>query len=311
MTRASCSNCGTTLPVDARFCVECGARAAFEERSLTQRLQEELGSDYEVMGELGHGGFGVVYLMGDRRERRYLAVKVMHQRLMVSPLLVERFRREIRYASKLNHVNILPVTFSVDRGNLVYYAMPRVRGKPLKKHLEQRAPFSPSETTRILREIAAGLSSAHEHGVMHRDIKPSNIMLEHSGKVLILDFGVAKALSKDGGTLSISGELLGSPEYMSPEQAAGKKDVDHRTDVYSWGIVGYEMLTGRPPFSGKSVQQVLHRHMTEVPESLSQLRPDAPPPLVSILERALEKDRDRRWQTMADAMAQLDAVPQT
>jgi len=304
----TCNHCGMGLPEPARFCSRCGFPLEPDERSAAQRLSEHLGADFHVMGELGRGGFAVVYLVEDRKAKRHLAVKVMRRELMIAPLLVERFRREIRLASKLDHPNIIPVTFSAERGDFVYYAMPRVKGDSLKEHLQKEKQLSIQHTLQILRDLAAALTHAHEREVVHRDIKPSNVMLEKSGAAKILDFGLARALSPDGGTLSISGEIIGSPQYLSPEQAAGEKHLDHRCDIYNWGILGYEMLTGEPPFSGRTLHEVLHKHVTQTPEPITKSRSDAPAPVVSVLERALEKDREDRWQAMGDAIAELDAM---
>jgi serine/threonine-protein kinase len=272
---------------------------------MSVRLQEDLGPDYEVLGELGQGGFAVVYLVGDRARGRNLAVKVMRQELILSKSVVQRFRREISYASKLQHPNIVPVTFSVERVDLVYYAMPRVSGAPLNKHLAQTGALQIEETRQILRQLAAALAYAHEHDVVHRDVKPSNAILSRDGIVQILDCGVAKGLTRKGGSITASGELIGSPEYMSPEQAAGSADIDHRTDIYSWGIVGFEMLAGKPPFGGSTVTDVLHKQMKETPPDLQKLRPDTPEHLVAIVSRCLEKDPQRRWQSMSDILSAL------
>jgi len=255
-----------------------------------------------VLGELGHGGFAVVYLVGDRKRGRNLAVKVMRQELILSKSIVHRFRREISYASKLQHPNIVPVAFSVERLDLVYYAMPRIRGNPLNKSLERDGPMPVEDTREILRQLSAALAYAHEHDVVHRDVKPSNVIVSHDGMVQILDFGVAKGLTIEGGNLTASGELIGSPEYMSPEQAAGSPDLDHRTDIYSWGIVGFELLTGKPPFLGTTVTDLLYKQMKGTPPSLKELRPDAPDDLVGIINRCLEKDPAKRWPSMRDAM---------
>ena len=302
MTQRTCTNCGEPLGSGARFCVECGTAVELDRRPVAIRLQEDLGSDYEVLGELGQGGFAIVYLVGDRIKGRYLAVKVMRQELILSKSIVQRFRREISYASKLTHPNIVPVAFSVERIDLVYYAMPRVKGEPLSKHLENTGPFEPNEARQILVQLAAAIAYAHEHEVIHRDVKPSNAIISPDGLVQILDFGVAKGLTRDSGNLTASGELIGSPEYMSPEQAAGSADLDHRTDIYSWGIVGFEMLTGKVPFHGGTVSEVLYKHMTEPPPDLRKLRPDAPENLATVIHKCLEKEPDARWGSMREAM---------
>ena len=305
MTPRTCAKCNTPLAPGARFCIECGAAVEVDGRPVSVRLQEDLGPDYEVLGELGRGGFAVVFLVGDRTHGRHLAVKVMRQELILSKSVVQRFRREISYASKLQHPNIVPVAFSVERIDLVYYAMPRVRGVPLNKHLEMKGALEIEDARQILVQLAAALAYAHEHGVVHRDVKPSNAILSPDGLVQILDFGVARGLTPDDGNLTASGELIGSPEYMSPEQAAGSGDLDHRTDIYSWGIVGFELLAGKPPFLGNTVPEVLYKHMTEPPPKLRDLRPDVPPSLAAVLHRCLEKEPAERWGNMREAMRAL------
>jgi len=250
-----------------------------------------------------------VYLVDDRKTRQHLAVKVLRKELLVSHVLVERFRREIRLASRLDHPNILPVVFSSDSPDFAYYAMPRVKGKTLKELLRTKGKLPVSEAVRLLRDLASALAHAHERGVAHRDIKPSNIMLERGGRPLILDFGLARALAAaEGSTLTVSGEIIGSPQYLAPEQAAGDRNLDHRCDVYNWGLLGYEMLAGAPAFDGESVQEVLYKQVAEEPPKLAERRPDAPPDVVAVVERALQKDRDARWQRMSEPLAILEGL---
>jgi serine/threonine protein kinase len=308
-TSSPCGNCGTPLPPDAKFCYRCGAPQLVDTRSELERLREALGTDYGIMGELGRGGFAVVYLVDDRKTRQHLAVKVLRKELLVSHVLVERFRREIRLASRLDHPNILPVVFSSDTADFAYYAMPRVKGKTLKELLRTKGKLPVIECVRLLRDLASALAHAHERGVAHRDIKPSNIMLERGGRPLILDFGLARALAVvDGSTLTVSGEIIGSPQYLAPEQAAGDRNLDHRCDVYNWGLVGYEMLAGAPAFTGESVQEVLYKQVAEEPPKLTEHRPDAPPDVVAVIERALQKDREARWQRMSEPLAILEGL---
>ncbi len=305
MNLRTCSKCGAKVAPGSRFCELCGKAIDPDRRPLAVRLQEELGSAYIVMGELGSGGFAKVFLVRETTHGTHLAVKVMHQALMLSSAVVSRFQREIQCASELDHPNIVPVTFSAEKIDLVYYAMPRVRGKTVKKHIAELGQLPFDEAIHFLRELAEGLAYAHEHGVVHRDIKPSNLMIDRNGRVQILDFGIAKALSKKGSTLSISGELLGSPEYMSPEQAAGAKTINYKSDIYSWGIVGYEMLAGRPPFLGASVQELLHKQSFIPPPPLRDFRSDVPRRLMNAITKCLEKDPHRRWANIRAAASAL------
>ena len=300
-----CPSCGADFGPDARFCAQCGTKLAPEARwdaPVPERLARALGLDYSVVGELGRGGFAVVYSVRDLRLSRYLAVKVMRPDLVASPQALERFRREARIAAGLDHPNILPVSFAGEAAGLVYYAMPRVRGQTLRERLRQDGPLPVSEALRIFAALGRGLQYAHEQGVVHRDVKPANIMLEHTGKVLVLDFGIAKALSADGGSLSISGVVIGSAEYMSPEQAGGSRDIDRRTDIYGLGVVGYEMLAGQTPFAGGEMQDVIRRQASKAPPDVRGQRADAPPAFAQAITRCLARDRDARWSSAEEAV---------
>jgi serine/threonine protein kinase len=267
----------------------------------SQRLREALGPNYHVLGELGRGGFAMVYSVRDCKRNALIAVKVMRPDLMVS-IGLERFRREAEFGMNLHHPNILSVLFTGHRSGLAYYAMPRVAGEPLDQHLLACGPLSISESSSILRDVALGLAHAHERGVVHRDVKPSNIMLANTGKALILDFGIAKALSPDGGSLSFSGQIIGSPQYMSPEQASDSKSIDHRADLYSWAVVGFEMLAGHPPFEGSSVRAVMHKQLTaEVPD-VRDFRSEVPQQLAWMLFTCMQKAPKDRWASMMEAL---------
>jgi eukaryotic-like serine/threonine-protein kinase len=298
-----CPSCGTARAPDARFCAHCGAQLAAEPRwdaPLPERLARALGADYTIGGELGRGGFAVVYSVRDQRLSRYLAVKVMHPDLVSSSQGLERFRREARIAASLDHPNILPVSFAGEAAGLVYYAMPRVRGQTLRDRLRQDGALPVTDALRIFAEVGHGLHYAHEHGVVHRDVKPANIMLEDTGKVLVLDFGIARALSVDGGSLSVTGAVVGSIEYMSPEQANGARDLDRRTDIYSLGIVGYEMLAAETPYHGDLGRVAAP---VAVAPDVRTKRADTPPALARTIARCLEWRREARWATAAEAVA--------
>jgi serine/threonine-protein kinase len=302
-----CSHCGAAVATDSRFCSQCGTKVASQtnwDAPVPERLAQALGPDHSVVGELGRGGFAVVYSVRDLRLNRYLAVKVMRPDLVASPQSLERFRREARIAAGLDHPNILPVSFAGEGAGLVYYAMPRVRGQTLRERLRQDGALPVEEARRIFAEVGRGLHYAHQQGVVHRDVKPANVMLEHGGKVLVLDFGIAKALSADGSTLTVSGAIVGSVEYMSPEQAEGSRDIDRRSDIYSLGVVGYEMLAGRTPLGGDDLPRMLAKRSAGAPPpDVRGKRPDTPPELAQALTRCMAPSREARWPTAAEAVS--------
>lgn len=309
MPSLTCHRCGAIINVGAKFCEHCGTNVRDRpsgDAPVPERLQAALGPDYRVMGELGRGGFAVVYSVKDLRLNRYLAVKVIRPALVASERMIARFRQEAQMVAQLSHPNILTVSFAGEADSVVYYAMPRVQGRTLRDMLRERSRFSVAECLRLFGEMTAALQHAHAQGIVHRDVKPANIMLEHSGgRALLLDFGIAKALSATGGNLSISGQIIGSLEYMSPEQAGGSKAIDARSDLYSLGIVMFEALTGRLPFAGVTVDDFVREHKASAPPSVKEHRPDTPDSLADAITRCLQKDPAHRWQSAADAAARL------
>lgn len=285
---------------DAQFCPSCGESVL--EEPIHVRLSKALGTDFQVMGELGRGGFAVVYSVKDQRRNRYLAVKVMRPELLSSATTVERFRREARYVAGLDHPNILTVTFAAEHSDLVYYAMPRVTGQPLNKIIKGEKQLPIKDTQSILKDVGAGLYHAHTRGVVHRDIKPTNVMREDSGRSVILDFGIAKALSGSGAPISLTGEAIGTPHYMSPEQCSGDKNIDARTDIYSWAALGFEMLAGRPPFDGSTARDIMNMHLGAKVPDVRKVRPDTPDRLANALTLGLQKEPSARFASMGDAL---------
>ena len=301
MSRAVCAYCGTPVQPGGAFCIRCGERIERQtagtdwRATVPERLAQALGSQFSIIGELGRGGFAVVYSVRDSRRAQYLAVKVMRPDLMPSASMMERFRREAQFVSQLDHPNILPVLFTGKEAGLVYYAMPRVRGPSLRARLDSDSRLPVEEARRIFQQIAAGLAHAHSREVIHRDIKPANIMLESGKVVRIVDFGIAKALSASASAITATGEIIGSAEYMSPEQAAGSRGLDPRCDIYSLGIVAYEMLIGEPPFRGASFHDVMVKHFSDPPPDPRALRPEVPSALAEAILRCLAKEPDDRW----------------
>ena len=278
---------------------------------LRATLERTLGDTYAFERELGGGGMSRVFLAEDRALERRVVVKVLKHD-MAEGVSFDRFRREIQLAAKLQHPHIVPLLSSGEIAATPYFTMPFIEGESLRARLSREGELPVNEAVRILRHVAAALSYAHKHGVVHRDIKPDNVMLSDEF-ALVTDFGVAKALSASAepspsGGLTSLGLALGTPAYMAPEQAVADPSVDHRADIYSWGIMAYEMLTGWPPFSGKSAQATLAAQAIEKPEPIQKKRPALPPVLADLVMRALEKRPSDRPQTASELLQGLDLV---
>ena len=275
------------------------------DKSLTARLTLALGSAYTLDGEIGRGGMGVVFNARDERLKRQVAVKVLPPELAFREEIRLRFLREAETAARLSHPHIVPI-HSVGEApdGLVYFVMAYVDGESLAAKLKRRGRLPSDEARRIMQETADALGAAHALGIIHRDVKPDNILLEGSrGRVVVTDFGIAKALSSTtgGATLTGTGVAIGTPHYMSPEQAAGDREIDGRSDIYSLGVVAYQMLAGELPFHAPTVPGILMKHITERAPLITDKRPDLPEDLAACVMRSLEKDPDDRWPT-ADAL---------
>ena len=271
---------------------------------LAQRLQEALAGTYTMEGEIGRGGMGVVYRARDERLHRRVAIKVLPPELAFQEEIRARFTREAQTAARLSHPHVVPI-FDVGAagGDLVYFVMGYVDGESLGGRIKRRGQLPAEEVRRIMKETADALSAAHALSIIHRDIKPDNILLDGTrGRVMVTDFGIAKALQGgSGATLTSAGVAIGTPSFMSPEQAAGEKDIDGRSDLYSLGIVAYQMCIGQPPFTAPTVAGILMKQITEPAPMVSDSRDDIPEDLTLAIARCLEKDPENRWPT-ADAL---------
>ncbi|MEZ4585564.1 MAG: protein kinase [Gemmatimonadales bacterium] len=315
----ACPSCNTPLPEEAAFCFMCGAatphsgidRTTGEIRTLSTdrmpsrdlaRLDTVLGAHYELGKLIGRGGFAEVFLLHDRRLKRELAVKVLRSELSVSDQLIARFRREAETVAALRNPHIVPIYDIGEAEGMIYLIMPFIRGESLKALLVREGPRPPREAVRILVEAADALEAAHEAGVVHRDVKPENIMLEgRARRVQLMDFGISKALdSSEGSGLTSTGILVGTPHFMSPEQAAGEPNLDHRSDQYALAVVGYQMITGELPFDGESTRAILFQQMVGIPKSLRDLVPDVPASLAFAIEKALSKEPRDRYSSMEE-----------
>ena len=278
---------------------------------LLEQLKSSLESRYSIERELGRGGMAIVYLARDTKHNRKVAIKVLRPELSAS-IGAERFLREIEIAAGLQHPHILPLYDSGEANDLLYYVMPYEEGETLRERLDRDKQLAFDEAISICRDVAKALSHAHSMGVVHRDIKPENVWLT-GGQALVMDFGIARALTAAGGeTLTESGVAIGTPAYMSPEQAAGSTDLDARSDIYTLGCVLYEMLAGETPFTGPTAQAIIARHINERPPSLSVVRPTTPPAIEGALDIALAKVPADRFSTAAEFVESLArrSVPQ-
>ena len=274
-----------------------------------QRLQLALGEGYEVRELLGRGGFGLVFTAFDRRLKRDLAIKVLRMELAHSANFMDRFEREAMTAAQLRHPNIVPIYSIGEKDGLAFIVMPLIKGETLQATLERDGPLPMEETCRILTDAASALAAAHAVGLIHRDIKPDNIMLEGpERRVLLMDFGIAKMLSNSDAALTGTGVLIGTPLYMSPEQGSGDKDTDQRSDIYSFGVVAYHMITGKPPFAGSSGADLIRQHVLTPATDVRMFRPSVPPALAAAVMRCLQKDRFKRWQTAQELRDALQAA---
>ncbi|MDH5805462.1 MAG: serine/threonine protein kinase, partial [Gemmatimonadota bacterium] len=310
-----------TLPLDSAFCLKCGHQLVGQglapaEDSLAVALERAVGSQYKIDRLLGRGGMGAVYLAREVALDRLVAIKVLPPETGDSEN-IERFRREARTAGRLTHPNIVPLyTFGEGEG-ILYFVMGYVRGEPLSDRLRRKGALPHEEVQRIVGEIASALKYAHEQGVVHRDIKPDNILMEDdTGRPMLTDFGVARSLTS-GTTLTEVGAAIGTPHYMSPEQAAGESHLDGRSDLYSLGVVAYEMLAGRKPFDGKTVREILVQQMTGQPQPLQTMAAEAPAPLVHLVEQCLVKDPELRVQNaevlttwLGQSNGELEEIPE-
>ncbi len=284
-------------------------------------LQSALGTAYTLEQELGGGGMSRVYVAVENALGRKVVVKVLPPELLAG-VNVDRFKREIQLAARLQQAQIVPVLATGEVDGVPWYTMPFVEGESLRARLAREGSLPVGDVTGIMRDVARALAYAHDRGIVHRDIKPDNVLLS-GGSAVVMDFGIAKAIAvargagdhpeRESGSertaaLTQLGTSLGTPAYMSPEQAAGDPDVDHRADIYSFGCMAYELLAGHPPFPGRTPQRAIAAHITETPRPIIELRTDTPPALAHLVMRCLEKDATARPQSAGQVLAELDAV---
>jgi serine/threonine-protein kinase len=270
-------------------------------------VREALSPRYRVQRELGRGGMATVFLATDREQGGEVAIKILHPTLAVS-LGPTRFRQEIAMLRRLHHPNILPLLDASETGPLLYFAAPYFEGSTLRSQIKRTGPLPLDRVVAITRDIGSALDHAHDQNILHRDIKPGNILLDRD-RAILFDFGVARAIERTGlEGLTLSGVILGTPEYMSPEQATGETALDARSDIYALGCVVYEMLTGKQPFTGPNAEAVFARHIEEPPRPLRELRAEVPEAMEAAVLRAMAKRPGDRPGCALDLVRMLEGA---
>src|SRR5438093_1784918 len=271
----------------------------------TSLIGTVLSGRYRLESKLGSGGMSTVYLARDETLQRWVAVKVMHREMADQPDQLERFRREARAVAQLSHPNVVAVIDAGEDGGHPYIVFEYVEGETLKQRIDRLGRLPVDEATAYAIEIGRGLAAAHGQRLIHRDVKPQNVLIDAEGRAKVTDFGIARSLESDG--LTKTGRVLGTTDYVSPEQAMGY-DVDARSDIYSLGVLLYEMVTGEVPFSAETVVGVAMKHVNEPLPPVQAKRPEASAALAAVVERATVKDPDKRYPDMAATVADLETA---
>jgi serine/threonine protein kinase len=308
-----CPKCNFRNSSDTRFCGQCGTELnpseAPTETIRTSVREIKRGSlvagRYEVVEEIGTGGMGNVYKVFDQKIHEMIALKLIKPEIGTDKTIIERFSRELKTARRIAHRNVCRMFDIGEEAGTHFITMEFVTGEDLRSLIKRIGQLSVGKTIDIAKQVCEGLAEAHVLGIVHRDLKPQNIMIDREGKSKIMDFGIARFIRTKG--VTITGTIIGTPEYMSPEQAEGK-EADQRSDLYSLGIILFEALTGKVPFEGDTPLSIALKHKTEAPPDPRQLNPQIPEDLNGLILKCLEKDKEKRYQTAAEIIAELDKI---
>lgn len=312
-----CPRCANDVIVGAKFCLECGAALGdpgadtmFIEQDesliVLRSLQRILAGEFDVEREIGRGAMAIVYKATELELDRRVALKVLPPSAPVSKAVAERFKREARLAASLDHANIIPVYRVGQAGSTYYIAMKYVDGRGLDEILEAQGPLPIAVVLNVLKAATSALAYAHAQGIVHRDVKGGNIMVDREGRVMVADFGIARAM--EDASLTATGSVVGTPFYMSPEQCAARR-IGPQSDQYSLGVVAFQMLTGFVPFNAETLPGIMHHHFYSPPPDLAASRGGIPPALLTIINRVLSKKPDQRYGTTDAMLEALEAVP--
>ena len=315
-----CTACKTPVPLSARQCPSCGTATDPDDRTgvLETPIQpldtaegimqpgSSFGARYRIESLLGEGGMGSVYKAYDSELGRTVALKLVKPELATSPQIMQRFKQELLLASKITHKNILRIHDLGDVDGIKFISMVFVEGADLFSLIEKSGGLPLDRALKFAKQLCGALEAAHDEGVVHRDLKPQNILIDKADNLYVSDFGLAKSLAPDLTAMTRVGQVLGTPRYMSPEQVEAK-DVDHRSDLYSLGLIFYEMFTATLPFRGESTLQLMYKHVNEAPPDPRTVRPDLPPYIANVILKCLQKDPANRYQSAREILTDLDS----